>query len=247
MPGYARNFLKKVICRLDFPVILRLRGDSPAALQETLKSRFPKSAESVVLAVKREESVTDGAQLKIEEPVTQWEFRTRDNASKLTLSRSFLVLETQAYAEFAPFYESFAAAFSSLQEQYSPQVYTRLGLRYINVVERERGDALDWAGWFAPELIAHLRFAYPGALLQAMERTTVQTGSGRAVLQYGINNPDFPAPIVRREFVLDIDCYTDEDMEPGEVISKLGSLNVDAVDLFERAVGCELRKRLEGR
>jgi len=59
-----------------------------------------------------------------------------------------------------------------------------------------------------------------------------------------MDNPDFPEPIARKRFVLDIDSYTGEDLEPNGVLRRLDVLHGYAEDLFQETIEEGLRGRM---
>lgn len=243
--SYVRNFLYSVLCRIDFPVILRLERERPASFQEKVRDRFPKTNEYAVYETQFKPGITPSA--RMEEPFLQWEFFTRDEVRKITMQRNFLSLEDRAYKDFQTFKENLRSAFEALVELYSPPVITRLGLRYQNLIKMAEGSALDWKGFLVDPLIAHLQFQHGGKWLQDKHEIRLKTDVGHVTLRYGVHNPNSPAPIQDRQFMLDIDCYIRDDLEPGEVLAKLCDLNADAVDMFERSIGESWRSMMRER
>ena len=63
--------------------------------------------------------------------------------------------------------------------------------------------------------------------------------------QYGIPNSLYPGKILRKEFVLDIDGYTNDALNQKEVMDKIKVLNERITSLFEKCIGNKLRNIME--
>jgi uncharacterized protein (TIGR04255 family) len=60
-------------------------------------------------------------------------------------------------------------------------------------------------------------------------------------LQYGNHNPDFPAPIKKPVFTLDIDGVANGSQDKTELLQNLDSIHARIQDLFERSITDTLR------
>jgi len=241
--GYACNFLHNVVCRVDFPVDLKLKIGIPSGFQERIKQEFPKSDES--FEVEGKISAQEKPTLEVGEMVRRWHFYSRDRSRLVTLRSKSLGLDVKEYISYDDFKRHLQLAFEALIEEYAPTVFTRLGLRYINIIEPKDGVPTEWNGLINSTLTAHLRFKQEGELLKAFNELTIQRELGRVTVRYGMDNPDFPEPIARKRFVLDIDSYTGEDLEPNEVLRRLDVLHGYAEDLFQESIEEGLRGRMK--
>jgi len=240
---YGRNFLINVICRADFPVILRLGQERPVEFQESISGEFPKTLEAVGVEAEIPSGDPQGARIK--KPVLRWEFHTRDMKKKATLERSSLILEDRNYEHFDAFEEYFNLCFTKLKEIYHPPVVTRLGLRYQNLLKVANGSPFDWNGFLHQALIAHLGFEYSEERIQDNHTVRFDTERSHVILKYGVHNSEVPAPIRNREFKLDIDCYIRDDLDLPNVRERLRELNEDAVDVFETCIGKSWRQIMQ--
>jgi uncharacterized protein (TIGR04255 family) len=64
------------------------------------------------------------------------------------------------------------------------------------------------------------------------------------ILNYGINNPDYPNPVARRQFILDLDCYVSGVIESGEAEQRIKDVNALAEDVFEHSIEQGLREKM---
>jgi uncharacterized protein (TIGR04255 family) len=214
---------------------LRLGSERPIAFQENLSTAFPKASEGITLEA--EVPGADPQKATLKQPVLSWEFYSRDEASRVMLQRDFLSLETKKYAHYEEFRRLFEVPYLLLRQIYSVPVIVRLGLRYQNHLTLPSGVVPDWLGYLQESLIAHLGFAHGGKLVQDAHTLKFDIDETHVNLNYGLHNPDYPGPVNKRTFRLDIDCYLRDDIEPDAVLEKLGELNKEATDVFERSVG----------
>jgi uncharacterized protein (TIGR04255 family) len=121
---------------------------------------------------------------------------------------------------------------------------TRIGLRYVNEINLKTGQALEWDGMIADELVASAKAAVPDdmAIIRSMHQLQMQQGETSLLLHYGLANPDFPAPVARRQFVLDIDCWQQGTIDVRDIVLKLETLNASCEATFERSIRDDLRK-----
>ena len=68
-----------------------------------------------------------------------WKFSDAQNLWDVAVSTTFVALETRSYTDRADFLGRLATVLEAADVEFSPQIATRLGLRYIN---RVTGPAL---------------------------------------------------------------------------------------------------------
>lgn len=242
-PEYRTNHLANVICRVDFPVVLRLSNERPIAFQEALAHLFPKASEGIILEAEVPGGAPQNATLK--QQAVRWEFSTRDGSTRVLLQNDFLVVAADKYTDYASFRKLFTPPFEKLKELYSLSVITRLGLRYKNELAAS-GTDISLVGYLHDALAAHLAFDHGGTLTQERHALWFDKDDVHVILNYGLANPDFPAPIRERRMLVDIDSYIRDDIEPSDVLARLGRLNEEATDVFERCIGEKWRETMRG-
>ena len=149
---YERNPLRLVVAQIRFPTVLKIGEATLPGFQEQLRQQFPYFQDS-----------DDSAGLQIPDSISQiippemleglsarsnprFRFMTRDREWTIALTREALTLETASYTRWEEFRDLMDLAMSALEAVYDPAFYTRIGLRYQNVIDRrdlELGDE-DW-------------------------------------------------------------------------------------------------------
>ena len=180
---------------------------------------------------------------------TQWVHRkTVDGTAALTLASNYISLEYGPgdYSTFDAFFSEFAFLITTLSDDFGTSEVDRIGLRYINEI-RLPGRALDWDGIIRDELVAAIKApaVANGRLLRSMHQVIEQHGDDQVILNYGIFNPDYPAPVVQRFFILDVDCNRQGLIQTTEALACVRQLNVLATEAFESNIDDGLRKFME--
>lgn len=234
---FERNPLVAVIVELRFFPILKL-PDKVADIQEQVRSTFPAF-----------QDVT--RQLINLQPAGPIEVRNErlfnlvkaDESSTLSLSTSSLAVESRRHERREHFINDVKVAINALLEVCGPVVPTRLGLRYVDVIdkeaiERDLGRSTTW-----PKLISDRFLAVPTALadldgtLFACEVASSMPSGGGQTVRYGlIQDAD-----KRTKFRLDVDRYLDAPGDPSKLVELLGAFADDIFAVFVAAMGPDLK------
>ena len=155
---YKNNVLEQVICQLRFHTILKIDTEVPSDFQEEIRKKFPIYQQS-----------HEGTDLRLPDGVTQllprdfleslpmrgnlrFQFLSSDRAWTVSLTRDFVALSASEYTSWEEFRENMALTAQALINVYAPAFFTRVGLRYQNVIDRKK---LNVTGCAWKELIAH--------------------------------------------------------------------------------------------
>ncbi|MBL8962502.1 MAG: TIGR04255 family protein [Phycisphaeraceae bacterium] len=162
---YGKSPLVEVICQVRFPADLRIETTPPVDFQQRIRAQFP-------LLIQRNRAVLSAMPpdlAKAFESVmppsggsTTWEFNTEDGQHTLQLVRDTLTLISRNYRRWEDFSGLFRGPFAALNELYSPQFYTRVGLRYRDIIQRSNLGLVErpWTGLLEPHVLAEI--AQPG-------------------------------------------------------------------------------------
>jgi uncharacterized protein (TIGR04255 family) len=162
---FGKNPLRQVICQLRFPTILRIDAEIPVAFQDRLHTDFPSLTEK--FEWRMELTAPTGEQLVPPEVLSQalkssgnknYEFTSDDSQWKVNLTRSFVALSTNEYSRWEKFREKLLVSVSSLVDIYAPAYFSRIGLRYIDVIKRsELGlNGIAWNELLQPYILGVL-------------------------------------------------------------------------------------------
>lgn len=142
----------QVICQLRFPSILRIDTHIPSEFQELVRSQFPLYTEKLEGNVDIPKSIAETIPPEILSsfspgPVKRnHEFVDESRHWKINLTNHFVALSTTNYENWESFSRLLEEAIHALTEVYSPAYYSRIGLRYTDVINRKKLD-LTGSGW----------------------------------------------------------------------------------------------------
>jgi uncharacterized protein (TIGR04255 family) len=246
-PCYERDFLSLVVLRVDFPPLAIVPGTAESPFAAAVIDRFPYASGSPV----REMTVSlaeGGAEVSHVDQGLLWVFRkTVDGTCNVSLGHGFLTIEygPADYSGYDNLYLESTQLLLALQSTLKVKEFSRVGLRYVNEI-RLPGRATDWDGIIAPNLAA-AAFARPiagGRLQRSMHQISEIHDDNQLILSYGLPNPDYPAALVQRHFVLDIDCSRSGAIPTAEALEAIGELNTLASNTFESSIGDSLREHM---
>jgi uncharacterized protein (TIGR04255 family) len=141
------------------------------------------------------------------ERVPEWWYWHKDRNKRLTISRYALFSEYLKYDHFQQLLGDFLPVLGSLSTEYAPLQIKQLGLRYIDNFTFENGYPLHWSDYFDERLLTDLELADDKkAVSRSLHWLELNYGEMGLRFQFGMPNPDYPAPIRRRHFVLDTDA-----------------------------------------
>ncbi len=246
---YGKAPLTQVTCQLRFPQILRIESQAPAEFQERIREIFP------LVERQRNDFVNlppDVAQLMgIDvQANTGFQFRTEDQKHTLGLASEALSLTSREYGEWETFRGYLLPALDSLTEIYKPSFYVRIGLRYVNVIQRSSLDLDDraWVDLLRKEILGELsmgQFAANVVDARRQLRVQVPDESGYALyLQHGFAKRKSSPEVVYR---LDFDFYRGDKTEVSDAKSVLNKLNAMVGRAFRWCITETLHQRLEPR
>ena len=141
---YQENPLVEVICQLRFPLLLRIDTEPPADFQEALREEYPK------LKVEKSLGINISVQGNIPPPGPtglKYEFASEEDDPiwKVVLANNFLALTTQRYQRWEEFRERLEKLITTLVEIYRPNFFTRIGLRYQDLIVRSKLGLKDYS------------------------------------------------------------------------------------------------------
>jgi len=240
MPPYPRNFLTKVIARIDYQPILILDEERPSKFQESVRDEYPRLEElrGVGIGISKE----GGSPISVEKLPIVWKLKDRDQANEVELSSKYISLVTKRYVRFSEFFDKLTVVYNRFIENYRPSIITRIGLRYINEIRLE-GNPFEWRELLNDNLYSTLH-AFPDmqdSIARSMHQLHFKGDDYKIIFQFGIFNSEFPNTIAQREYILDYDCISEEEHEPQEVLREFNRFNDLIWHLFEESIGEGLR------
>ena len=234
--------LQEVICQLRFPDILMLNQQQPAQFQDQIRDIFPKFSVLKETPPPKLSGAPGNVTVESQPSTPNYQFISEDGLWKVNLTSKFISLSCRKYTcweEFAKMLDKPLAAFI---QQYHPAYFTRVGLRYINIISRQ---ALGLAGTPYRELIQP---EYLGLLANEDVIESSATGcqvDAQIQIRGGCRLKVHAAPTLFNRngtpesdtrFILDLDLFMPGNVAINMSTGALNALHSQAFGLFRGAI-----------
>ena len=241
---YSKNFLSNVVVQFDYAPVKEFFESRPTKIIEELqKQGYTFHQNQIISDVKI--NIVTGAKIETAMPV--WEFVSSDNNVIIELTQNFLKFNCVKYSNFQKLMEHVSQAFSLLNGIISN--FNRIGLRYVNQIDLEEPNPIDWKDYIDDSLICSIeQWAQHSKdyISRAMSQIVINdTNDGYTLnFNYGIFNPIYPNPIIQKQFILDFDCYS-SNVDYQDVKTLLHLYNGIITQSFEKSIKDSLRTKME--
>jgi uncharacterized protein (TIGR04255 family) len=178
-------------------------------------------------------------------PFTQWHFHGRERDKTLVVLPASVFAVYNKYETFEKVQDEFIGVLKNFFSVFRDAQPSRLGLRYINKIHFPQGDPLDWSAYITKQMLVLLDFPKDKkSLTRLFHNLEMDYGEFNVRYQFGLHNPDYPAKIKQRVFLLDLDAYHQGPIELGEIEASLKQYHDSIQELFEMSITPELRQKM---
>ena len=254
---YKNNPLVEVICQLRYPTILRIREGQLADFQDRVRKGYPiyseqePSIEVPQQAPKEFAAIIEQMNIPIIPPMLViHRFSTKDSQRFISLRDEFIALAETKYERWESFIEEVMKIESALKEVYEPAFYSRIGLRYRDIISRRDLKLTDvgWQDLLKPHIIAELGDKeMSGAISRIQTRAIIkipEIPDGQIVLRHGLitkNGSDEQCYLIDADFSVERKGGVNE---PFKILDRFHWL---AGRLFRWAISERLHEAMEPR
>lgn len=228
---FQRHPIREVICQLRYPTILRLKTEPPAEFQERVQEDYPDYEEVVETVPGQLGEVLRQAGL-VPKTETNHRFWNEERTRSITVSTDFIALSNKDYRGWSAFLGEILQAQQALQQVYRPSSYKRVGLRYINVINRHEFGVEEepWRELLNPELLGIAGSEVADDLQQTQSESTIrlqEIDEAYVTLRHGIILEDSGTSV----FLVDSDFYTTAQCKEADLEQILNSFHEHAGNL----------------
>ena len=161
---YSKNPLDEVICQLRFPTILGIEKDIPYEFQESIRKDFPQYVEEEEFQIPLPGSSLENVPVELFELAKNsinrknFSFLSENSKWKINLTRDFISISTVDYTRWEVFRDYFTPALDNFIRIYKPAYYSRIGLRYRDVICKSSLNLSNekWSELLHPSIIGLL-------------------------------------------------------------------------------------------
>lgn len=220
-----------VLAQVKFEEIFSItKKEFIADFQERIRASYPHSQieQSLVLHMS-----PDGMQQKSE---PHWRFVDKDKKWRVTLTTTFLALETREYKSRDNFIDRFGKLVTAAEDTINPMYLKRIGLRYVDRIMGEPLKSLE--RMVCPELVGLASSTYQEFLTQSLHESLCKVAEGQLLARWGLmrenasHDPEMMPPVNVESWMLDIDVFK-EFTDTIEVF--------DAISIKQKAYDCATR------
>jgi uncharacterized protein (TIGR04255 family) len=239
---YKRNFLAQVIARIDFvSPVQSIAKRLPKELSTRALEAFP--IEEPKPTFMQQVKLTKDEVTSKKEEFTEWNFFGRNREKRLAITPMFLFITYTRYNTYEALRNDFIGIMETYLAVFSDAQPSRLGLRYVNHIEPPHHDnPLIWDTYINKKLLGLTRYSVKDAKpIRIFHNFEVAFSDFNLRFQFGLHNPDYPAPIHRPMFTLDYDASYNGLVDPGDIPSLLDKYHSAIQTQFETSIRPDLR------
>jgi uncharacterized protein (TIGR04255 family) len=249
---YKKNPLEQVICQLRFPPILRIDTEVPANFQDAIRQEYPLFDEKQEVRDDLPPEVL--AQIPPEfrrlfniSGRKAYDFKSLNEQWIVNLTRDFVALTANDYSTWEKFRTQFEQPFTALLNEYTLPLFTRVGLRYQNVIRRSQLglEKTPWPDLLQPHIAGAL--AAPGieedSVLNSAQIIEIRLANdyGRVQLRHGFAVDDETGELC---YLIDSDFFAEKLKESNDVSDRLDRFNRRAGRLFRWCITPRLHEAM---
>lgn len=249
---YKDNPLAEVICQLRFPIILRISTDQLASFQDRIRddyplyepdepmSKFPQLAKEFTAFMEQLNLP------KMPGEITH-KFYNKDKSRHVAIAQNFLAIAESKYHDWNSFREEMTKVEQVIKELYNPSFYTRIGLRYQDIISRDKLglNNEDWSTLLKPYIIAELGDERVSSSLESIQTRSVfqipDIQGARVNLNHGII---INATTDEKCYIIDADFFIEDKEGLNEPFTILDGFNKLAGRLFRWAITDKLHEAM---
>ena len=254
LPNYERVIyedspLIEVIAQLRFPTILKIASQQPVDFQDSIRFEYPifETSRNLQIPVELSNLLTQFSS-NFTSDLT-YQFKSEDLSCQISLDTNSITLATTKYERYENFIDKFKSAVEIFEKIYNPSFYSRLGLRYRDLIIRSKLNIKD-KEWYdlIPKHIA-LEIYTPevaDSIQNFIKNLQLKTEFGQVNFNHGlVNVRDTEEGIDETAYLLDTDFFNEDKIQRGEnVWNILDNYNRTARNLFRWSITEELHRAM---
>ena len=250
---YNKNPLDRVICQLRFAPILKIDTEIPAEFQERIRVDYPNLSETAEWSLaadsnKREGLPDEAIKRILQSPgIRNYEFSSEDNQWKVNLTRSFVSLSTSKYRRWEEFRDRLQCPLQALLEVYSPTKFSRIGLRYIDIIVRSRLglENVNWDELIQPHLLGIMAISDLRDSIQLFQCSyDIRLEGGKSIARVATRTVE-STDSGESCFMIDSDFFSTTSTGADQALQQLDYFNERASRLIRWCITERLHKAME--
>lgn len=251
---YKNNSLDQVICQLQFPPILKIDTQAPFQFQDLIRKEYPLYGEGkekfIEIPIEVFSQIPQDLIGNIPLPATNrmnYSFSSADENWRINLTNNFLALSTKKYVRWEDFRSHLELPLKALIDLYKPAFFSRVGLRYINVINKSTLKLSDrnWPDLIQPYILGVLstNTLEQNALKNSTTTDEIQIEDFNLVrVIHGLATSKSTNELV---YIIDCDFFSEKRTELQDAYAKLDYFNYWGRRLFRWCITDELHNAMQ--
>lgn len=255
---YETNPLNQVICQIRFPAILKIGTDIPSAFQEDVRATYPVYEENSAFPLELPQPIQESISgllasmpmgVPIPATVREHHFFTEDRSRSISLTTEFIAVSDASYMGWETFRPAVELAEATLRKVYEPAYYSRIGLRYVDMLDRQIWGIEDtpWSHLLNPSFIGMLGVKEVAKHMQSLSTEALigvpNVSGGFVRIKHGLATSQSDD---KQVYVIDSDFFTEQRRDYATALNDLDIFHELGGYLFRWAAQPALRDELRG-
>ena len=248
---YKNNFLNQVIFRIDFPTPMETKALFSDEIISAILSVFPAKGMDRIIHYNEMELNASGdgevRAINTRKEGLEQTFFDKTMKNKVILTNNAIIFEYNKYHSFEDMQKAVKVIVEPIWAIQGICV-SRIGLRYINLYNANQSTVKVNKKMFSngvQKLLSSSNVKTEADIkpLRSMILTEYSYGDIRVNYRTGVFNQFYPAPIVKDDYALDIDCFTQSGIDSLEDISRfMLTAHQITQELFEGSISDRMRE-----
>lgn len=242
---YKKNYLTRVIAQIQVVNPIVTIADAPhEKLAHLLRKSF--SIEDHKDVQQSHITITPEGPKTSSRPGKVYTYLSPRRTKIVQITEEAMTLEYLVFKSSGPFKKDFISIIKTVFECYPDVQVNRLGMRFIDKIDlKGEANPTDWTKYLNQNLLgAFALVGEPESLVRAFHVLETKKDNVRLKFQYGMHNPDYPAPIRQKVFMLDTDVHVDGLLSLEAITDYWQTLRDTAHLWFESVITDNFRKHL---
>ena len=243
---YRQNPLEFVVCEFRFPAILKIELEVPAAFQEAIRKEYPLFQENTAVNLAPPELLQALSNANLMPTGKSYLFKSMDEKWQISLSRRSFSLTCVEYRRWDDFQKHLDLPLKALISCYEPQLFTRVGLRYRDLISRKRLNltGVSWGELLDPGIVSFFHTPLAQTLLRSWQQVTLSLPrtDTQVTIQHGLVQT---APEGETCYVFDSDFSTESKTDPSAAIDLVRYFNRYSWSVFRSCISSRLHDAME--
>ncbi|MBO0137393.1 TIGR04255 family protein [Vibrio sp. Vb2736] len=238
---YSNPFLKEVIFRVDFPVPMEnVESAVPNSVLREIMRAFPIAEPQTVQSQEIQfsgQTVSSNTQ-----ELKKWVYHGREREKSIILERQSLTMTIKRYETYDGAISEFKTVVEALFKENKELFSSRIGVRYINSIELNEANPLEWSEYLNEEILGIVSFHASENVSRVFHVLEYNFDGQILKYQFGLPNPDYPAVIKKKQFILDLDSFFTGAFDEKEIYDCIALGHQKIQELFEKSITDKTRE-----